>query len=385
MSLIPSESYSFPDNYSPVARCWKKPGRKTTSPPQIAPMQRQAMARAAKENGSVISLPEPDRADVFTEPIAETLEAVQAPIAEDEMNGVSVSSPNSAEISFLAALQKMAEQTSSVAPSQEIERVIPPPPTAEINGDSAPPEEEMFLKALAKMVEPKNAPPPPRPALDDTPPPMPADDDAPPSLPPGFKILPRRPRPLAPVSPADVDEKFLQTANGHGRARQFRPKTPIRKAKPALKPAIKIDNGDAKPPTKPALKPLAMIDNGSAKPSPKPVPNTAKTNGAPAPKNPRPALPRPATLGEDFDFSEPPIGLNSFLKEQRRSKLIRLIVIELFAMALLVPPVWLVLGRHVSDPTIILLLNTLAIAAAAGAVIAPIMLFAFGPALTRRR
>ena len=188
MSLIPSESYSFPDNYSPVARCWKKPSRKTTSPPQIAPMQRQAMARAAKENGSVISLPEPDRADVFTEPIAETLEAVQAPIAEDEMNGVSVSSPNSAEISFLAALQKMAEQTSSVAPSQEIERVIPPPPTAEINGDSAPPEEEMFLKALAKMVEPKNAPPPPRPALDDTPPPMPADDDAPPSLPPGFKI-----------------------------------------------------------------------------------------------------------------------------------------------------------------------------------------------------
>src|ERR1700730_15894016 len=208
MSLIPSESYSFPDNYSPVARCWKKPGRKTTSPPQIAPMQRQAMARAAKENGSVISLPEPDRADVFTEPIAETLEAVQAPIAKDEMNGVSVSSPNSAAISFLAALKKMAEQTSSVAPSQEIERVVPPPPAAEINGDSAPQREEMFLQALAKMIEPKDAPlptakkngdsaPPEQEtffqaltkmiAPKDAPssPPVPADDDAPPSLPPG--------------------------------------------------------------------------------------------------------------------------------------------------------------------------------------------------------
>src|ERR1700730_954969 len=67
----------------------------------------------------------------------------------------------------------------------------------------------------------------------------------------------------------------------------------------------------------------------------------------------------------------------------RRSKFMRLMVAEAVALAVLLPSATLVLTRYLTDPTLILITNIVAITAAVTAAMIPIILFAIAPTIPR--
>ena len=69
--------------------------------------------------------------------------------------------------------------------------------------------------------------------------------------------------------------------------------------------------------------------------------------------------------------------------QTRRSKVVRLMVAEAVALAVLLPSATLVLTRYLTDPTLILITNIVAISAAITAALIPIVLFAIAPTIPR--
>ena len=61
----------------------------------------------------------------------------------------------------------------------------------------------------------------------------------------------------------------------------------------------------------------------------------------------------------------------------------RLMIAEAIALAVLIPSATLVLTRYLTDPTLILIINILAITAAITAAMIPIILFAIAPTIPR--
>jgi hypothetical protein len=304
MSLIPSESHSFPDNYSPVARCWKKANEASFS---------RSPAKRAEETAS-------------------------SPSPTSKKTNGSDSSPLTRKIiNFLTVTEEAVELKA-------------PPPPEHFEKSSAPVPDE--------MVKPEMPTPP-----------APTEEGEVNLQPPRLKIVPRRPRPVAPIAPEDADPNLLLTANGHGRAHQFRPRTPMRVAKP----------------TNHAANLPAKLDNGTAAQSAR----TRKVESVDEPEilptSLRPSKPVLQPSVEQLRFNDDLPELEPFFREQRRSKFIRFVVLEFFATAVLVPSAWLVLSGRITDPTIVILMNILTIAAAAAAVIVPIFLFALSPALPRHK
>lgn len=160
----------------------------------------------------------------------------------------------------------------------------------------------------------------------------------------------------------------MQVANGHGRSHQYRPKTPMRGIKP-------LPGGRA-----PVLE--NKIDSV--------IGGTGISTGRPEqveeqraePINPLVSTPALEETYEEFNFDDSPSG---HLSKRRPSRFFRFIVFELFAIGVLIPSAWLVLSGAITDPTLLTLMNILAISLAAGAVIVPIILFAVAPAFSRDR
>ena len=67
----------------------------------------------------------------------------------------------------------------------------------------------------------------------------------------------------------------------------------------------------------------------------------------------------------------------------RRGKFLRLMIAEAIALAVLLPSATLVLTRYLTDPTLILITNIVAISAAITAALIPIVLFAIAPTIPR--
>lgn len=67
----------------------------------------------------------------------------------------------------------------------------------------------------------------------------------------------------------------------------------------------------------------------------------------------------------------------------RRGKIVRLMIAEGIALAVLIPSATLVLTRYLTDPTLILVTNIVAITAAITAAMIPIILFAIAPTIPR--
>jgi len=260
MSLIPSESHSFPDNYSSVAR-----------------LRSASSARSAKTKAP----PPPP------------------------------------------------------TPARPVERkVVPLPATARETKSTSPPPaqpvDEQFFQALGKMAEQNVAPLPTAPSQSR-------------SVPPRIKIVPRRPRPVAPASPAEADGAVRQNGNGRGRPPQYRPRAPV---------------------TVPKSSPVSQ------------------------PANVRPAIETPPANrsfveqpNNEFDFAD----LSTAVERQapQDKTFVRFIMVELFALAVLIPSAWLVLSGHVTNSTLIMLLNILTMTAAAAMAVVPIILYAIAPGLAR--
>ena len=87
-------------------------------------------------------------------------------------------------------------------------------------------------------------------------------------------------------------------------------------------------------------------------------------------------------MNQEFDFEMPPAELYPE-KRRRRTKFTRFIICEGATLAVLLPLAILGLGRVFSDPTLVLLINILTIAAAVTAALIPILFFALAPTLPR--
>lgn len=297
---------------------------------------------------------------------------------------------------FFQSLGKLAQQGSAPAPIVETPPAAPPPAQSAdeqffqslgklAGGDvaPAPPEESQaaappptqdavmqFFQSLQRVTETNAAPLPP-PIAETLPPvsaPMqnfgeqifqsletqPDGTEPPPSMDPVPRRVPiapirRVPRPpVAPVSPENVDEASLLTANGRGRAPQYRPKTPMRIAK------------------------FAASTQAAARPAVRPAPVVAR------PQASKTFAQQPH---DEFDFAD--VSSDVERSARRDQKFRRFVLIEIIALVVLIPSAWLVLSRHVTSPALILLMNVLTIAAAVTMAVVPIVLYALAPGFGR--
>jgi hypothetical protein len=95
----------------------------------------------------------------------------------------------------------------------------------------------------------------------------------------------------------------------------------------------------------------------------------------------RPIAPMPMRVDGEFDFETPVEAYPE--KRRRRTKFTRFIICEATTLAVLLPLAILGLGRVFRDPTFVLLINILTIAAAVTAALIPIIFFALAPTLPR--
>ncbi len=86
-------------------------------------------------------------------------------------------------------------------------------------------------------------------------------------------------------------------------------------------------------------------------------------------------------MNREFDFEMPAELYRE--KGRRKTKFTRFIICESVTLAILLPLAILGLGRVFSDPTLVMLINILTIAAAVTAALIPILFFALTPTLPR--
>ncbi len=343
MSLIPSESHSFPDNYSPVA--WsRKAKRKSLSAarravetqqrnivplppptretkahppsPELSPVAQFFQSLEKKAGRPASPRPEQDE-EILPEP-------KQEPRAEPNGEATPLAPPPAPSpiTQFFQSLEKLAETNGDAGPAPMPERAAPSPPAAQNFG-------EQIFQPLENLAEENASAPPAEPAPRRVP----------------IEPIRRGPRPpLKPVSPENVDEATLLTANGRGRAAQYRPRTPMRIAKPAA--------------GFPAARPAPV-----ARP-----PAPARKTFAAQPHN-------------EFDFTD--LSADVERRARRYQKFRRFILIEIVALIVLIPSAWLVLSRQLTSPALILVMNILTIAAAVTMAVVPIIVFALAPGFGR--
>jgi hypothetical protein len=381
MSLIPSESYSFPDHFSPVATYWKRAERKKAAAPAIPLVKRVEEESPPVESEKIL---ERDMA------------ALQQGGAEEDSlpsnaksNGEGMASfaPTNEQTLFFQMLQQMA-QSNAVAPASDSlnEQDFAAPETetlASTSGQNIPKEAndgasfsneqaDSFLQALQKMAQSKPVPArPSSPSQNDasTEPMSPPEAAA--ALPPEtvarpiLKIVPpRRGRRVAPVSAADAAADPMGTANGHGQPQQLRPKTPAQ--------AVNRIAADLR----------AKIDNETEQGH-----QIAERRNERAEATARRPMEPPARFvqsSEECNYDERLPNAILYLAERRRQKLIRFIVAELFAIGWFALSAWISLSKVIPNPNAVSIANGLTIVSAAAVVLIPIVLFAIAPAFARK-
>jgi hypothetical protein len=125
-----------------------------------------------------------------------------------------------------------------------------------------------------------------------------------------------------------------------------------------------------------------------------------RTTGANAPAPSSPKLPQRASVApKKVDLVQPRVELRTpstdeaqmemFVERQARSsktgrgKFLRLMIAEGIALTVLIPSATLVLTRYLTDPTLIMVTNIVAITAAITTAMIPIILFAIAPTIPR--
>jgi hypothetical protein len=85
------------------------------------------------------------------------------------------------------------------------------------------------------------------------------------------------------------------------------------------------------------------------------------------------------------EFDDKTLGADAprVLRLRKRTKFTRFLLIELMALAVLVPSAALALSHRFADPTTILIMNLVTIASAFTAALVPILFFAIAPTLPR--
>jgi len=347
MSLIPSESYSFPDHFT------------TTVTPLRKPKAEKVEARIEKPRAKpkIVALPDPPPPAV---------------IEPDEPDGATVVDVTSEAPIFEVAPPKVEEPAPVVpvrlkpAPlNPALRRTIAPPPRI----PEAPPR-KMAMPILKPKVRWNNR------AVPAEPPAAPMNgngvheevgDIAPAQNVIPIKPLKVQPRPVAPTP----EPRSLQPAPP-------RPPIPVPQMRSAREPA---------PPPQPAQRPVPKpppvvqmrrpVQPPAAPPKPRPA----------APSKPRPpsqSKPRPApipTPQADFFEMFAESSQDVAMERRRNMKFRRFLACECAAFAVLLPLVILGFTFNFTAPALRWLMNIFTIAAAVVAAIIPIVFYAFTPTL----
>jgi hypothetical protein len=319
MSLIPSESYSFPDHFTST----------------VIPGRRQKQGKAQKKP-EIVALPDPEPEIV----------ALADPVAD-----------------FFAERENGDVQIEPVeVPIQPVKVPIAPVPVR------PPPAPNPALR--------RANPPPPR--IPHTPPPV-KKIPLPPTLKPKVRWNNRVPA----MDPALMRNNGLNgNGNGSNEvippAHPVQNVIPMRPARPARPPQMVPPPTMMKPPT--PLSPPALPSAAKVLPvqeQPRPV----QAPAAPRPK-PKPAAP-PAVVNPQADFFEmfAEDGYSAAARRRKQMKLRRFIACEAAVLAVLFPLVILGLTLNITSPALRWTMNIFTIAAAVTAAIIPIMFYAVTPTL----
>jgi hypothetical protein len=331
MSLIPSESYSFPDHFTSTvtpSRKQKEEGKEKVKAPPTKP--------------KIVALP-----DLPAGPSSMLMEQESQFFAEDQ--------PMKQVQSVVESMQP--KPTRRIEPFRP--RVAPTPSVAPVSARPLPPNPAM-LRATAppakipdppirKMPFPSSLKPKVRwnnraPAMEPAPVRQESIESAPVAPPPN--IIPMQPKPATapPARPMQPAPRPAPTARPAQQAPAIR--EPFRPAAPPAKAA----------PSAPEKRPVQA----------KPIVQK------------RPVAPnQQADLFEMFAES----GQEAAMRRRRQMKFRRFIACEVAALVVLVPLVILGLTRSITSPALHWLMNLFTIAAAISAAVIPIVFYAFTPTL----
>jgi hypothetical protein len=366
MSLIPSESYSFPDHFTQTITYKNDPKRKKSVPvaqPEprkkgfFLPLRKSLGRKKAALPSTVI--PEESDAEIFSPLMAPSVapeNGLDMPIAPAEVlqpetlfsvtenpQEPGAASEGAAEMSIPAPLIEP-----ELPPQKPVVPIARPAPV--IRRSSVPPNLKPKPRWNVRAAGPMQPTPPPSnggPQINPVKPPDQKMFSASPTQPvPPVRMAPSRP-PDAPPSPPSMVES----------------------PPPDLLQVIFSHAGQA--PVPPAE---------SAMPDPRQDVRSTLRREAPNGAGLRPVKSAPVTANQEFDFETP---VEAYPERRRRTKFARFIICEGATLTVLLPLVILGLGRVFKDPTLVLLINILTIAAAVTAALIPILFFALTPTLPR--
>lgn len=345
MSLIPSESYSFPEHFRKTVAASRKQKN-------IEPEPEPEMIEPVRKRPALVALPNPKlRVVAKPQPVAKP-----EPVIAKE-------------------IPKPVPKIAPRVPNPALRRASAPPPRI-----PEAPVRKTVLPTLKPKVRWNNR----APAMD----PAAAANNgngngtnhfAPepePLLPPAQNVIQMKPAPPAPRSPRAMPRP------------ERIPPPPITKSIPVAPPSPRPSSPPPampKPATfTPPQKPIQRIT-----PAPAPPPIPKRENARPAapaqPKPPMRAASRPIIIAPDpqtdffQDFADS--GETAFLKRRRKAKIRRFLICESIAVGVLLSLVILGLAHRPESGALVWIMNIMTIASAVATALIPILFFALNPTL----
>ncbi len=367
MSLIPSESYSFPDHFTQTITYKNDPKRKKSEAvAQLEPRKKGFFLPLRKSLGRKktalpsTAIPEESDAEIFP-PLAAPENGFHVPVAPSQVWQPKESLPVAARPQAPCVTPEVGTEKSIPAPIMEPElppqkRLVPiARPASVIRKSPVPPS----LKPKPRWNMRAAAPTPPAPTSDNGGPHVGSANI------PEQKITPTKPAQPAPP-PRVVQSPSLNPI-------QVPPARVVESPPPDLMQVLFAHAGQA-----PAPPPESAMP--APRPDARPTLRREMANGA----RPRPVAPAPVSVNHEFDFEVPFSDTEPYAQKRRRSsKFTRFIFCESLTLAVFLPLAILGFCRVFSDPVLVLLINILTIAAAVTAAVIPILFFALAPTLPR--
>lgn len=318
MSLIPSESYSFPDHFTRTVTPSRRP-REAKSEPDAVEIE-------PRKRPTIVALPDPE---LEPEPIMPLMAEPEPEIYAEE------------------PVIEPAEPVEPAPPIEPIRKPAPPNPALRRVNATLPripevPARKMAMPVLKPKVRWNN-----RAAAIE---PAPAQNNGNGAHDEGIDSAPAQN--VIPIKPAKVQ------------ARPPAPPTAMPRPMPVAPPPAA-----ARPIPQPIQNPL---------PKPAPAPQVRPQKPA-APPKPRPALVSNSQADFFEMFAEDSHAVA--MKRRRQMKFRRFMACEVAALAVLLPLVILGLTLNVTTPALLWIMNIFTIAAAVAAAVIPIVFYAFTPTL----
>lgn len=387
MSLIPSESYSFPEHFRKTVAASRKQKN-------IEPKPEPEMIEPVRKRPALVALPNPKpRVVAKPQPVAKP-----EPVLEPEslvMPETGIGSEPMAESEPLTRPELFAEPEIMAEPEpviakeilKPVPKIAPRVPNPALRRASAPPPripEAPVRKTVLPTLKPKVRWNNRAPAMD----PAAAANNGSGN---GTNHLAPEPEPLLPPAQNVIQMKPAPPASRSPRAmpRPERiPPPPITKSIPVAPPSRRPSSPPPampKPATfTPPQKPVQRIT-----PAPAPPPIPKRENARPAapaqPKTPMRAAPRPIIIAPDpqtdffQDFADS--GETAVLKRRRKAKIRRFLICESIAVGVLLSLVILGLAHRPESGALVWIMNIMTIASAVAAALIPILFFALNPTL----